>query len=71
LGMIVLEDALDRFVLKQYESDSASPNWQRVLRMVLNPQRSLANLLRFKRPWHRDTRGLNTAGPASGQDGNP
>ena len=63
LGMLVLEDALDRFVLKRFESNSSSANWQRILRMTLNPQRSLANLLRFKRPWHRDTRRLNFSGP--------
>ena len=63
LGMTVLEDALDRFVLRRFESNSSSANWQRILRMTLNPQRSLANLLRFKRPWHRDTRRLNFSGP--------
>jgi hypothetical protein len=65
LGMTVLEDAIDRFVLRRLESNSSSTNWQRILRMTLNPQRSLANLLRFKRPWHRDTRGLNFPGPTS------
>jgi hypothetical protein len=66
LGTIVLEDALDRFVLKRFESNSSRTNLQRILRMTLNPQRSLANLLRFKRPWHRDTRRLNYLGPATG-----
>jgi hypothetical protein len=62
LGMIVLEDALDSLVLKRLEMNGARPNVQRVLRMALNPQRSLANLLRLKRPWHRDSRGLNLYG---------
>lgn len=37
LGMTVLEDAIDRFVLRRFESNSSSTNWQRILRMTLNP----------------------------------
>lgn len=58
LGMTVLEDAVDRFIIGRFESPNASLGRQRFLRVALNPQRSLANLLRFKRPWHRDTRHL-------------
>jgi len=57
-GMAVLEDAVDRFVIRKLESDGPSVGLQCFLRIALNPQRSLANLLRFKRPWHRDTRRL-------------
>jgi hypothetical protein len=63
LGMLVLEDAVDRFVISRLEPGGTSLGWQRFLRVTLNPQRSLANLLRFKRPWHRDTRQLSRAQP--------
>ncbi len=58
LAMTILEDALDRFVIGRFETSGHSPAKQRVLRVALNPTRSMANLLRFKRPWHRDTRQL-------------
>lgn len=59
LGMTVLEDALDRLLIRKFEAGSGSLGWQRFMRVSLNPQRTFANLLRFKRPWHRDTRDLN------------
>jgi hypothetical protein len=58
LGMTVLEDAVDRFLIRRFESPGTAVGWQRFLRVALNPQRGLANLMRFKRPWHRDTRPL-------------
>ncbi len=63
LGMMVLEDAVDRYIISRLEPGGTGLNWQRLLRMTLNPQRSLANLLRFKRPWHRDTRQLSRIQP--------
>jgi hypothetical protein len=59
LGMLVLEDAVDRFVISRLEPGGTSPFLQCFLRVTLNPQRSLANLLRFKWPWYRDTRQLS------------
>jgi hypothetical protein len=58
LGMTVLEDVADRFILRRFESPGRGQNWQRILRVALNPQRSLANVLRREWPWHRDTRPL-------------
>lgn len=58
LGMTVLEDAVDRFIVARFESTNTGLGWQRFLRVALNPQRSLANLLRLERPWRRDTRRL-------------
>lgn len=55
LGMIVAEDAVDRYLVRRLEQRIASENWRRFFRSILNPQRSLANLLRVKPPWHRDT----------------
>jgi hypothetical protein len=57
LGMILLEDWLDKRVVEKLERGKGERQ-ARFLRVVLNPQRSIANLLRFKRPSHRDTREL-------------
>jgi len=59
LGMIALEDALDLHVIRKWEMQSGSLAWRRFYRIVLNPQRTFANLLRFKKPWHRDTRRIS------------
>jgi hypothetical protein len=55
-GLVVLEDYLDARVIARYEQGKATTNKVRVMRVILNPSRSLANMLRFKRPSHRDTR---------------
>ena len=55
LGFMLAEDAVDRYLISKWESRS-SPNRKRLFRMVLNPSRAVANLLRRKVPWHRDTR---------------
>ncbi|MBN8729498.1 MAG: hypothetical protein J0L64_03085 [Acidobacteria bacterium] len=57
LGVIVAEDAMDRFVIRRAERLSGNPYYRLILRGVLNPNRSFANILRRKVPWHRDTRG--------------
>jgi hypothetical protein len=54
-GLMLAEDALDRHVISKWEVGSSPPH-RRVYRMLLNPSRSIANLLRRKVPWHRDTR---------------
>ncbi len=56
LGMMMLigEDALDRYVIERIER--ASDNYYLMIfsRTLLNPTRTVANLIRFKLPWHRD-----------------
>lgn len=54
-GMMVAEDAFDHFVVARLER-SVNPPMMRVLRMVFSPNRTVANLLRFKKPWRRDNR---------------
>ena len=54
-GLMLAEDALDRHVISKWEEHSSAPH-KRFYRMLLNPSRSIANLLRRKVPWHRDTR---------------
>jgi hypothetical protein len=56
LGMILLEDYVDKRVIKQLER-SGGRTRARVLRVILNPHRSVANLFRFERLSSRDTRG--------------
>lgn len=61
--MILLEDWLDTKIVKRYEASSTSINKQRLVRVLLNPDRAIANLLRRKAPWHRDGRPLTIAMP--------
>lgn len=57
VGVMVAEDALDHYVVKPLERRTGSPVLRLVLRGALNPNRSFANLIRWKVPWHRDSRG--------------
>jgi hypothetical protein len=52
----VAEDAVDRKLIRKWEDNGASAKRVKFYRSLLNPERSIANLLRFKAPWHRDTR---------------
>lgn len=55
---VLFEDATDSFLIRKIEERTRNPHIIRTIRMVLNPARSFANLLRFKKPWHRDSRDL-------------
>jgi hypothetical protein len=54
LGLLVAEDALDRYLIERIERRTHNTYVRILSRMALNPTRSTANLLRFKKPWHRD-----------------
>jgi hypothetical protein len=54
LGLLVAEDFLDRYVVGRLERRTDSKYARIFARMALNPTRTAANLLRFKKPWHRD-----------------
>ena len=56
---VLFEDATDSFLIRKIEKRTKNPHIIRTVRMVFNPARSCANLLRFKKPWHRDSRGLS------------
>ena len=57
LGMLIGEDILDKYIVRRLERYSGS-FWVKVFsRTLLNPTRTMANIIRFKIPWHRD-RGL-------------
>lgn len=59
MGLIVVEDAIDKKWVERLELRTASLNRRRMYRMFMNPQRTFANLLRLKKPWHRDTRSIS------------
>ena len=55
-GWIVLEDFVDKNIIHMIERRSSGNFYIKVAsRTFLNPSRSAANLLRFKKPWHRDS----------------
>ncbi|MEX2262137.1 MAG: hypothetical protein WD696_09310 [Bryobacteraceae bacterium] len=56
LGWLTGEDALDRYVIARLEGRYSSLAYRAILRTMLNPSRAMANLLRMRAPWHRDTR---------------
>lgn len=51
-GWMVLEEALDRYVIRHIEKRNGFVSI--FARMLLNPMRSVANVLRIKKPWYRD-----------------
>ncbi len=53
-GLMVVEDVVDTYVIKHYEK--AGFTVKVILRMLLNPTRTMANLIRFKEPWYRNRR---------------
>lgn len=60
-GWMVAEDALDLYLIQPLERLSKNSRYRLVIRSVLNPTRVVANAMRGKVPWHRDTRpGVDT-----------
>jgi hypothetical protein len=60
-GMLVAEDVIDRYLVAKVEGRMGGVQ-ARILRSILGPNRSIANLLRFKVPWKRDARTLPPRG---------
>jgi hypothetical protein len=54
---ILVEDLLDRYVVRRIEAKTQNRLLIDVSRSLLNPARSFANVFRFKPIWFRDTRG--------------
>jgi hypothetical protein len=54
LGLLMAEDALDRYLVERIERRAGGKYARIFARTALNPTRTAANLLRFKKPWHRD-----------------
>ncbi len=66
---LVAEDALDRYVTRAVEARTSNRYLIGAARTFLNPARSFANLMRFTKPWHRDSRtpGLYVANESAPQ----
>ncbi len=58
LGLIVAEDAMDRFLVKWIETRTSNRVVRGIVRLVLNPGRALSNTSSGRVPWHRDGRPL-------------
>ena len=56
LAWHLTEDMLDRYFIRWLEQRTANPFVNALTRTWLNPTRSFANVLRFRRPWARETR---------------
>jgi hypothetical protein len=56
VGLSVLEDIVDRYIIRKMEGNTNNRVRKVLLRATLNPNRAFANVLRGKVPWHRDTR---------------
>jgi len=70
LGFILGEDLIDRHIIQPWERTHTNPILGAMMRSLLNPDRSLANLSRLKAPWHRDDRD-GPLGEVMGQDTRP
>jgi len=57
-GLIVAEDALDRYVMKWLEERIHNSILRGALRVALNPGRALSNGSTGRLPWHREDRPL-------------
>ena len=55
LGWTILEDSLDRYLIRNIEAHTPNP-YLRALSRGLNPARSFANMFEGRYPWDRDDR---------------
>lgn len=51
-GWLVTEEAIDRYIIRHIEKHSFIVKM--FSRVLLNPMRAVANVLRFREPWYRD-----------------
>lgn len=51
---VIAEDAIDLYLVRAIERKTQSQTWRAISRSVLNPMRTVANIMRFKYPWYRD-----------------
>jgi hypothetical protein len=58
LGFIVVEDALDRYVVLRIEHWTKNPILRAAARVFFNPSRALSNAAEGRMPWDRSTRPL-------------
>lgn len=53
-ALLIAEDAIDRYLIRSIENRSSNFYLKIFARMLLNPTRTMANLLRTEAPWRRD-----------------
>jgi hypothetical protein len=58
-GLIVAEDALDRFLVKWIEARTTNRVARASLRLIFNPARTFLNAASNKLPWYRKDRSLS------------
>jgi hypothetical protein len=58
LGTVAMfgEDAADRYLIMGLENRTSNGEVIALVRSFLNPSRSMANIMAFRVPWHRETR---------------
>lgn len=54
IALLVAEDALDKYLLRKIERMYPNRYLKFFIRMIFNPTRTMANLVRLETPWHRD-----------------
>ena len=54
LGVMVLEDSIDRYVIRRLERWNSNRVFLALYRTTLNPSRTFANVMGMRLPWHRD-----------------
>lgn len=57
--MLIAEDALDRFAIERIEKWTENYYTVILARMILNPTRTMANIMRLKYPWYRDRKRIH------------
>jgi hypothetical protein len=56
-GVLIAEDAIDKYILKNWlERKTSNKVTINLLRSIFTPTTSVSNLLRWRKPWSRDTR---------------
>ena len=69
LGVMLAEDAIDRYVIGRLEARWRNRWLKYLLRTLLNPSRASANLFDMKSPWYRDN-ALRQPKPGLSRQGN-
>jgi hypothetical protein len=55
-GLVLVQDALDRYVVEKFEDRYQNPVARALLRSFIVPSRTMANAMGFREPWARDNR---------------
>lgn len=60
---VVVEDTVDRVISDRVQNGRPDAVFPKILRGGLNPSRTVANALRFKKPWYRDFQHSDVVNP--------